>query len=320
MTRRRPPESATSRVSRLLTMVPWLVSRQGVRVAEAAEALGVTEEQLRDDLELLWLCGYGTMPDELIDVSYEQDRVFVTNADTISAPLRLTVAEATTLVVGLRALQGADVAPSDAVERALAKIEAAAAMVQGLDAVTVAPEDEAGRDVRETATRALHDHRRLRIAYLVPSRDERTERDVDPMRVTSQDGHWYLEGWCHRAQATRLFRMDRIDAIEVLDVDGTPPPDAQARDLSRGTYQGADDDLVATVRLTPRARWVAEYYPVLAAEEDGTDLVVTLTARDQAWLTRLVLSCGGGAVVEGPPEAVEAVMAAAQEALGADPA
>ena len=315
MSPRTPAEPATSRVSRLLTMVPWLVSRQGISIAEAAAGLGVSERQLRDDLDLLFLVGYGPMTDELIEVSYEEDRVYISNADAIRRPLRLTVAEAVTLITGLRALQAAGVAPSDAVGRALDKVEGAAASLPGLEAVAVAEEDGAGLETRRVVTDALRRRRRLRLAYLVPSRDERTEREVDPMRVVSQDGQWYLEGWCHVARDTRLFRLDRIERAEVLDDDGTPPPEAEQRDLSQGAYAGRESDPVVTLRLRPGARWVAEYFPVLGREEAGADLRVRLTARDDAWLARLVLRCGGDAVVEGPQSAVDAVRSRAQQAL-----
>ena len=316
MSPRRPAEPATSRVARLLTMVPWLVSRQGIPLTEAAEGLGVSERQLRDDLDLLFMCGYGPMTDELIEVSYEQDRVFVTNADTIRRPLRLSVAEAVTLITGLRALQAAGVAPSDAVERALAKVEGAAAALPGLDALAVADDDGADLEVRQVVTEALRQRRRLHLAYLVPSRDERTERDVDPMRVISQDGHWYLEGWCHSAKDTRLFRLDRIEALSVLDEDGTPPEGARSRDLSSGAYPADVGHDAVTLRLRPAARWVAEYYPVQELREDGEDLVVTLAARDEDWLARLVLRGGGEIGIEAPASAAEAVMARAQAALG----
>ena len=316
MSPRRPAEPATSRVARLLTMVPWLVSRQGIPLTEAAEGLGVSERQLRDDLDLLFMCGYGPMTDELIEVSYEQDRVFVTNADTIRRPLRLSVAEAVTLITGLRALQAAGVAPSDAVARALAKVEGAAAALPGLDALAVADDDGADLEVRQVVTEALRQRRRLHLAYLVPSRDERTERDVDPMRVISQDGHWYLEGWCHSAKDTRLFRLDRIEALSVLDEDGTPPEGARSRDLSSGAYPADVGHDAVTLRLRPAARWVAEYYPVQELREDGEDLVVTLAARDEDWLARLVLRGGGEIGIEAPASAAEAVMARAQAALG----
>jgi proteasome accessory factor C len=49
--------SATQRLSRLLAMVPWLLRRQGVPLAEAARHFGITQEQLVKDLELLFVCG-----------------------------------------------------------------------------------------------------------------------------------------------------------------------------------------------------------------------------------------------------------------------
>ncbi|WP_201466944.1 helix-turn-helix transcriptional regulator [Janibacter melonis] len=315
MSPRTPAEPATTRVSRLLTMVPWLVSRQGIALSEAAEGLGVSEQQLRDDLDLLFMCGYGPMTDELIDVSYEQGHVYIDNAETISRPLRLGVAEATTIIVGLRALEASGVGPSDAVRRALATLEQATGSLPGIDRVGVVAEGERDHEVLRTASSAVQQRRRVHLTYLVPSRDERTERDVDPMRVVALDGHWYLEGWCHLAQDTRLFRLDRVEAIELLDVDGTPPPQAVSRDLSQGAYSGAPDDRVVTLLLRPRARWVAEYYPTLSQEEVGEDLRVRLTARDDAWLARLVLGCGGHAVLEAPQPAVDAVMARAHAAL-----
>ena len=84
-------ETATNRLTRLLTMVPWLVNRQGIELEDAAAGLGVSVDQLESDLNLLFLCGYGQMPDELIEADWEGGRVFVGNADTISRPLRLGV-------------------------------------------------------------------------------------------------------------------------------------------------------------------------------------------------------------------------------------
>ncbi len=70
--------------------------------------------------------------------------------------------------------------------------------------------------------RGLAEQRRLHLSYYVPARDETTERDVDPMRVSVVEGRSYLEGWCRLADAVRLFRLDRITAATVLDVAGQP--------------------------------------------------------------------------------------------------
>ena len=89
------------------------------------------------------------------------------------------------------------------------------------------------------------------------------------MRVLNTGDRWYLEGWCHRAEAVRLFRLDRVVAIEVLDADGTPPPDAVGRDADERLFTPSPEDVVVTVDLEPAARWVATYYPVEHVVELG---------------------------------------------------
>ena len=312
----RPPvESATTRVQRLLTMVPWLASRQGIEIERAAAGLGITEKQLREDLDLLFMCGYGPMPDELIEASYEGGRVFVSNAETIDRPLRLTVDEAISLIVGLRSLAATGAGESSAVERALAKLEEATGAIPGVERVVVVEDDtEAGHTLAQLRD-ALTAGRRVHLGYHVPSRDERTERDVDPMRLAHVDGHWYLEGWCHRAQDVRLFRVDRIEEVQVLDVAAEPPSDATGRDLSAGAYQRQPADTAVRLRLSPGAHWVAEYYPVTDRQPDGEDLVVTMPTSNEGFLRRLVLRLAGSVEVVDPPSLRERMFHATTQAL-----
>ncbi|KGN38677.1 helix-turn-helix transcriptional regulator [Knoellia subterranea] len=312
-------ETATNRLARLLTMVPWLVNRQGIALEEAADGLGVSVAQLEADLNLLFLCGYGQMPDELIEADWEEGRVFVGNADTISRPLRLGVDEAVTLIVGLRTLLDVPgLTDQGAIERALAKLESAAGTAAEPAArVSV---DLAGRgvddEVLSRARQGVQEDRRLHLTYHVPGRDESTERDVDPMRVIAADGHWYLEGWCHRAEGVRIFRLDRVEDLTVLDEDGTPPEGVAPRDIGESIFSPAEDDLLVTVRLLPGALWVSDYYPVESATdaEDGSR-TITLRTADTAWIERLVLRMGGHAVVLSPQDLSERIVSRAMAAL-----
>lgn len=324
-------EPATTRLARLLTMVPWLLHRQGIDIDEAAGTFGVTTDQLEADLQLLFLCGTpGGYHDDLIDATWEEGRVYLSNADTIARPLRLGVDEALTLMVGLRALAeipGID--DGDAIARALAKLEQATGTVAAEAAhvgVTMRVDDTRPAAADDQAAlltdlrRALAEHRRVHLSYVVPSRDETTERDVDPMRVVSLDSLWYLEAWCHRAQEVRLFRLDRITAHEVLDVNGTPPAEAAPRDLDAGVFQPAVDDLRVTLDLAPQARWVADYYPLESREEAPQGhLRVVLATADPAWVVRLMLRLGAGARVVEPAFVARQVGAAARAALAAYP-
>ena len=99
------PGTATDRLQRLLALVPYVVSRNVVGLADTAAAFGVTEHQLVDDLNMLW-CVELRSPDPYcpIDLSYEGGEIVVSQAESIDRPLRLGVDEASALLVALRML------------------------------------------------------------------------------------------------------------------------------------------------------------------------------------------------------------------------
>lgn len=315
-------ETATQRLSRLLTMVPWLMNRQGVDIAEAAQELGVSQDQFVEDLELLFMCGTpGHYPDDLIDASWEGGRVHVGNADEIARPLRLGRDEALALIVALRALAATPgVGAQDAIHRALAKLEKAAGD-SGSAAAQVSVSLEVGEVEQqrlEQIREALTGPRRVHLRHYNPARDETTERDVDPMRVLSLEGRWYLEGWCHRAQDVRLFRLDRIEELSILDEDGTPPAGAQPQERGDSAFRARPGDLLVELDLEPSAAWVSENFPMESIErrEDGS-LRVSLLATDPAWVRRLVWRLGGSVRVVAPPELAADVLFGADRALQA---
>ncbi len=316
-----PAESATTRLSRLLTMVPWLLNRQGVEIDEAAREFNVTPAQVEADLALLFLCGTpGGYHGDLIEAEWESGRVYLANADTIKRPLRLGVDEALALIVGLRALAAVPgIGERDAVVRALAKLEAATGSASaGTARVQVLIDAESSGETVALANKALAAHRRIHLRYLVPGRDESTERDVDPMRLINFDAHWYLEGWCHRAEDVRLFRLDRIEDLVILDEDGTPPASAQPRDLDAGVFTPGADDQLVRLELRPEAVWVSDYYPIESIEPtpDG-GVVIELRTADTAWLRRLMWQLGAQATVLEPAELVREVDRGARAALEA---
>ncbi|WP_300646187.1 YafY family protein [Nocardioides sp.] len=329
-----PGPGARDQVARLLMLVPYLHARGTVHLDEAARTLGTTPKQLLKDLKVLLMCGLpGGYPDDLIDVDLdaleepEGDGVIrVSNADYLARPLRLTPTEASAVIVALRALRnsaGTTHGTREVLDRALAKLEAAAAHGgvaqidpgQGVEDADVAL---LARRLQEAADAG----RQVRLRYVVPSRDEETERVVDPHRVVrAQDGgragqgYAYLDAWCHRAGAPRLFRLDRVTEAEVLDTPVATEPPAP-RDLDGGLL-GDDETVLVTLLLDRQARWVVDYYPVLATREVSDErLEVDLRVADVRWLNRLLLRLAPHASVVRPAEFTDSFRAAARSALG----
>jgi proteasome accessory factor C len=307
---------ATERLPRLLSLVPYLLARPGVPVAEVAADFGITEKQLRRDLELLWMCGLpGYGPGDLIDLSFAGDTVTVTHDAGMRRPLRLTTAEAAALLVALRTLADVPgVVDTAAVQRATAKVEQAVGDA-GLSGVAVGLTREEA-ETTAIVRGALEADRALRIVYYTAGRDAVSQRTVDPMRLLIVEGRSYLEAWCRRVEAVRLFRLDRVEDAEVLDEPAAPPPDAEPTDVSEGLFRPSDEHRSAVLLLEREARWVAEYYPVDEVVELGDERVtVRLRYADPAWLVRLVLGLGAGARLLEPPELVAEVGRRAREAL-----
>ncbi len=314
----RPVSRAASadRLGRLLNLVPYLLARPGIELSEAAAGLGVTARQLREDLELLWVCGLpGYGPGDLIDMAFDGDRVTITYDAGIDRPLRLTPDEALALVVALRMLaETPGLGNRDAVERALAKIEYAAGDLADAPVAVRLP----GNDRRLAPLRdAVERRHALRLTYYTPARDETTDRVVDPMRVLMVGGRAYLEAWCRRAEATRLFRVDRIDAWTELDEPAAPPPGAVPHDVTRGVFQPTPDLPLVTVRVGRASRRITEYNPSDEILRDGDEWTVTLRVTDLGWAQRLLLGLGRDVTVVAPPELVGRIRDQAGAALEA---
>jgi len=311
--------ASADRVPRLLALIPYLQAHPDIEISSAAGDFGISADELREDLNLLWMCGLpGHGPGDLIDLSFDDDdHVAVTFDAGMSRPLRLTTHEAVALIVALRTLAATPgLIEQEAVSRALAKIEdAAGAQAQAAAAVTVAVD---GQDARlAILRRALRVAQAVRLTYYSAGRDARTERTVDPMRLLLVDGHWYLEAWCRRAEGVRMFRLDRIEELGQLDEASRPPRDVAPRDISGGLFLPSPEDIEVRLRLLPWARWVADYYPCQSVAEDGDGLLVTLRSTETTWVRRLVAGLGGAAQVLDPPALAAAIAQEARQALAA---
>ncbi|MDX6325553.1 MAG: proteasome accessory factor [Nocardioidaceae bacterium] len=317
--------TARDQVTRLLALVPYLQGRGEVPVEEVAREFGVSPRTIRRDVNVLLFCGLpGLGMGDLIDIDFDalegEDVIRLSNADYLTRPLRLDSTEAAALVAGLRALlEGSQGPEREVVERTLRKVEEAAGEAAGIAAqVELLPEDTREQDLRERLSGAVADRRQVRLTHESATRDEVTSRIVDPVALSTVEGHTYLDAWCHLVEDRRLFRLDRITDAEVLDAGVSEHAALRPLDLREGTFRPAPDALLATVRLSPAARWVGEYYPVDSAhEEPDGGMTIQLRVADPGWLVRLMLRLGGEATLVAPPDLADQVRRTARAALGA---
>lgn len=285
-------------------MVPYLVRHPGTELSEAARLFDATEDELLDDLRLLFMSGlppYG--PGDLIDVDIQDGRVWIEMADYFARPLRLTRNEAVSLYLRGTALTGAPgLQEATALTSALAKLEEGlgretlgelAGRVAAAGRPTEAPE------MLEPVRAAVEGWERLEIQYYAASTAETTVRRIDPEEVFFAMGNWYVVAWDHLSGEERLLRVDRIRRAEVTGERFEPRGLAGA---GRPLYSPGERDVPIRLLLYPKARWVAEYYRTESEteREDGS-LEVVLPARRMEWVARLLVRLSGGAEILDPP-------------------
>ena len=307
----------SDKLSRLLALVPYIVTQGVASISQTAATFGIDEAQLRKELEMLWMCGRSSGPEDLIDLMFEGDTVSVTYDGGLSRPLKLTSTEAMTLAVALRTLTDVPgaVAQGGAAERALTKIETAAGQHLDADAVDIRL---TGRDRwGQLAQQAVEQRRAVELDYYSAARDETTHRVIDPVRVFVAEGIGYLEAWCRRAGAMRIFRIDRIEDATLLDEPARVPADVPLTDVSAGVYRPAPEHLLVELRLGPGWEWVSDYYPCESVTADDSGQRVTLRVANPAWVAALVRRSGGAVTVLAPDWLARDVQASAVQALAA---
>ena len=163
-------------------------------------------------------------------------------------------------------------------------------------------------EIFQQVAQAVSDHETLSIEYFTQSRNELTERKVDPYHVLNFRGDWYLIGYCHWRKAMRDFAITRIRSVEEtgeyfemlegFDLDAYLK---QGFGIEKG---GAPTDVA--IWFDPyQARWIREKTwdanEEKEEQEDGS-LVLRMRVPVTGELKRWILSYGRHARVLEPEE------------------
>lgn len=280
----RPP--AEVEIQRILAIVPWIVAHPGASKTDVAARFGVTVDQLDEHLGLVLMIGVPPYsPGDYIDVDDDGEHVTLRMADSFRRPLQLSPTEGVAVLAAGRALlavPGSE--PDGPLASALGKLAAAL----GSPDVRVDVPAPANLDaLLDAADRG----ERVEIDYWSAGRDEVTTRVIDPYAVFFAAGEWYVDAYCRRAEAPRLFRVDRVRALRPTGEHFEAVPAAPAAPDQVFTPRASDPRV--TLDVAPTASWVVEQVPVesVTAADDGW-LRIVLAVSEPAFLERLLLRLG----------------------------
>ncbi|MCB5183260.1 helix-turn-helix transcriptional regulator [Streptomyces antimicrobicus] len=229
----------TDTPARLLTLLSLLQTPREWPGSELARRLEVSTRTIRRDVERLRDLGYP------VEATLGAEGGYRLVAGAAMPPLVLDDEEAVAIAVGLRAGAGHAIEGiEEASVRALAKLEQVLPSrlrhrVGALQSATVALTrgDGARIDPRTLTTMAsaAAGHERLRFAYRARDGAD-SRRLVEPHRLVSTGGRWYLIAYDLERADWRTFRVDRVSDPFPTGARFAP---RELPDLSRELYEGA---------------------------------------------------------------------------------
>ncbi|WP_240642307.1 helix-turn-helix transcriptional regulator [Microbacterium sulfonylureivorans] len=313
----RRPLVATDRAALMLQLVPYLIGKGEVSIAEAADEFDVSPEQMRSMVEKLTVIGlpgdggYWQMANDLFDIDWDlldqREIIVITNSVGLERSPKLTAREAAALLAGLqlaRTIPG--VGDTDLFAGLLAKLSRGASSTPAEVIVAPGPVDT----VRDAVASALRRGVAVSFTYKAPDAAP-TTRTVDPVKVHIADGQWYLQGWCHLREAMRTFHLDRVSDLELTDI-----PITHAGEPAAGWFESGEGDVVARIRFPEtEGRLLGDYLDRATVETSGDVSVATMRVADEFSLRRLAARQGGAVEILEPAAARRAAAEWAESGL-----
>lgn len=284
----KPVQTPLTRTARLLDLVPFLATHQGVELNSLANTFGVSQSQMIADLTTLWMCGLpGYTPLELMDLSFDSGFVTINNADTLSSPRTLNDEESIALLLGLDLVIESLPQDRDDLKNTALDLVKKLSGRSNVGAKLTAVPNVTGSTLA-LIERALSKKEFLSITYHSLYSDTISVRLVQPLELRIQDGAHYLWGICQNAAATRMFRLDRIQTLEVVAKPTQPASDIKREESSKAVY---------SIRVHSRPRDAAERFRL----DRASSLVdPEITSFSREWVRRSVLASSGSVELLAP--------------------
>jgi proteasome accessory factor C len=301
------------RFARLVTLAGMLIdtAKRGERlqIAELRQRLELTDEELREDVELLNVVNFGGGT-YVLYAEFLGDEIEVDSepyGDNFARPARLLPLEAKALVAAIDLF--GDHLPQSDLQSARRKIVKALGHDPSEEGLEIASAGGGDAVVARKVNDAIAGSRVLELSYYKENEDQFTDRRVEPYRLENGREGWYVECYDLKQNGVRHFKLDRIKEASVSDEGFEPRPEVEELAGVEGwmTHGEVPTAEVARVWVSPeRARWLREERTVVEELADGA-VVVELPYAGKPWLVREILRGAGDLVVLEPEDAREAI-------------
>jgi proteasome accessory factor C len=283
------PTTPLAQTARLLDLVPFLLSHQGISISDLATHFKVEKDVITDDLNTLWMCGLpGYTPLELIDLAFDSGYVTIRNAAPLAYVRTMSSSEIVSLALGLDLLRDS-------------LLNLGNEQVSRIDRLSQRLRSQIGAHISiasgtQTAHRSMiatSIARRVPVemTYYSSTTDQETRRIVTAYDFFQENDVEYFQAYCHTSNGMRTFRVDRIVTASVAQ---------ESQEIVNDKKQKSERIRVgATVRSLDRTS--AEAFR-LAFEELEVGASVALEAFSSDWLVRAIMAGAGSLVVEEPSE------------------
>jgi proteasome accessory factor BC len=318
---RRESPIRPERFARLVTLAGILISaaREAKKLSlpELCETLQVTEQELRQDIDVLNVVNFGG-GSYVLYAEVQGDEIEVDPepyGDNFARPARLLPLEAKALVAAIDLI--GEHLPEGSLASAREKIVAALGQDPAQDGLQITTAKGDDSEIARVVSGAITERRLVELEYYKENEDEFTTRTVEPYQLLNGQEGWYVHSWDLERDAARSYRLDRIRSVTVLE-DTYEPREGVEPDVHGWPSTGeVPASRGARIWISPeRARWAREERRVVDELTDGA-VIVEQPFAGAEWLAREVLKEAGDAVVLEPDDARRAVLDAAEELAGA---
>lgn len=306
--------SGTDRYNFMLALTGYLISNRQQRIGDVASHFQVTEKEISSAVVTISLSGVGLYrPDELFFLDYdllEEGIIDLSFAPTLEAVPRLSTRQAAAIASGLAYLIDlVDPADQGEISELLAILGKGALGQKDLPFMVQPVRGDA--DLAK-ARQAVAERRAIKCSYRNSNGDV-AEREIEPLRLESREANWYLRGFCRANNEDRIFRLDRMRDIVVLDAFEDRVINSEE---SLEIYSVSDSDTEVLFEVDPGAfSLIADYKPDFEIRGNKSVQVRILIGQMDN-LGRIVSRYSGKVRVLGPEPARRAVREFAAAALG----